>query len=595
MQKLRLHATTLATLATLATLMTGCGDDPTGPHDQTRTMTAVSPLEQTAIVGSEVRLAVVLHDRKGTPVAHTTVNFSGPTIDNRPFTRTVMTDGDGVAATSWILPSRPGTTTFQATAGRELAVQFTVHVEHGPPAALLAPIVDEFAALAVVQEYAAVAGETLDAGAIVVDARGNPVPGVMVSFSPDGATDGRVGNATAVTDASGLASSGGWTVGSEPGVYTLTARTADPGVPPLTLSARVIEPLAVTTIAAGEAASCAVVAQAGGATYCWGRGFSGSHLGDTLSGDAVPGRIPDVPRLVSLAVGSAHACGLTDDGTAYCWGNNGSGQTGAPADAAPKGSPHPVPSGGLRFTQLSAAHGFTCGLTSDQRAYCWGDNSVGQLGDGTTTSRETPAPVAGELAFRAIAAADGHACAITTEGAVHCWGRNDLGQLGAVSAELCETMDYDELEGWWYRARVSCSLRPLRAASAPALVALTGSFWHSCGLTATGGAFCWGGFVGQQSSWAAGAPEPLTQVVARGWELCGLGQSGEVYCGTAGRLRRLEQRVRFRAISAGVDHACGIARETDVAYCWGANHYGQLGVDGPLLTGRPRPVSRPLP
>jgi alpha-tubulin suppressor-like RCC1 family protein len=72
----------------------------------------------------------------------------------------------------------------------------------------------------------------------------------------------------------------------------------------------------------------------------------------------------------------------------------------------------------------------TCGLTSAGAAYCWGDNSSGQLGDGSTTSRSTPIPVSGGLSFSAIIAGSLHSCALTSAGAAYCWGWNFYGQLG---------------------------------------------------------------------------------------------------------------------------------------------------------------------
>ena len=87
-------------------------------------------------------------------------------------------------------------------------------------------------------------------------------------------------------------------------------------------------------------------------------------------------------------------------------------------------------SGGLSFASVSANGSITCGVTTAGDAYCWGNNSSGQLGDDTRTNRHTPVPVAGGLSFASVSAAARHTCAVTTAGVVYCWGSNSDGQLG---------------------------------------------------------------------------------------------------------------------------------------------------------------------
>ena len=82
------------------------------------------------------------------------------------------------------------------------------------------------------------------------------------------------------------------------------------------------------------------------------------------------------------------------------------------------------------FTALTAGGQFTCGLSSAGAAYCWGYNFYGQLGDGTTTNRLTPAAVQGGLVFTALTAGDTYACGLTSAGVAYCWGNNQYGDLG---------------------------------------------------------------------------------------------------------------------------------------------------------------------
>jgi alpha-tubulin suppressor-like RCC1 family protein len=93
--------------------------------------------------------------------------------------------------------------------------------------------------------------------------------------------------------------------------------------------------------------------------------------------------------------------------------------------------------GGLSFGRVSAGTAYTCGETTDDRAYCWGSNNHGQLGDGTGIQRRTPVAVAGWIAFKQVSAALGglHTCGKTSAGVVYCWGSNGNGELGDGTTE----------------------------------------------------------------------------------------------------------------------------------------------------------------
>lgn len=190
--------------------------------------------------------------------------------------------------------------------------------------------------------------------------------------------------------------------------------------------------LTFTSIDASGQRTCAVTA--GGAAYCWGPGLTGDG---TKVGSTVPVAVSGGHRFVSVDVSDGHNCGLADDGSAYCWGLNTSGQLGnvttdtcnPPYDNPCSTIPIPV-LGAPSFTSVTAGGSFTCGLASDGRAYCWGGNGSGQLGDGSTTDRSTPAPVVGGLLFASISAGGSQVCAITTNGVAYCWGGNNEGELG---------------------------------------------------------------------------------------------------------------------------------------------------------------------
>ena len=109
-------------------------------------------------------------------------------------------------------------------------------------------------------------------------------------------------------------------------------------------------------------------------------------------------------------------------GLIYCWGAFQAGTYWSSATPL---------SGALPFVQTVAGWSFTCGLTSNGAAYCWGWNGYGQLGDGTVTNRTVPTPVAGGHVFvRLAAGGGGHMCGIAADGITYCWGYNGSGQLG---------------------------------------------------------------------------------------------------------------------------------------------------------------------
>ena len=158
---------------------------------------------------------------------------------------------------------------------------------------------------------------------------------------------------------------------------------------------------------------------------------------------------------VQLSLGALHSCGLTEDGVAYCWGENFGGQLG---DGTSIGRTAPTPVlTSLRFRIIATASGFatggnvappipnpgfnahTCALTSAGTPYCWGWNGNGQLGDGTTTSRRVPVPVAGNLTLTTIALGGAYTCGMQGNTA-WCWGANAFGQLGRGSLSSLSTV-----------------------------------------------------------------------------------------------------------------------------------------------------------
>ncbi len=169
---------------------------------------------------------------------------------------------------------------------------------------------------------------------------------------------------------------------------------------------------------------------------CWGEGSSG-ELGDGTASDyAFPVVIPNEHRFFNVAAGRAHTCASEFDlQQIKCFGDNTYGQLGDGTTTSRAVPTTVVSTAAFVYYSIAAGAGHTCAVGSVgyvMRVYCWGANDHGQLGDGTTISRTTPVMI--DLATSQLALGDRHSCAINSAGAVLCWGANDHGQLGDATA-----------------------------------------------------------------------------------------------------------------------------------------------------------------
>jgi alpha-tubulin suppressor-like RCC1 family protein len=158
---------------------------------------------------------------------------------------------------------------------------------------------------------------------------------------------------------------------------------------------------AMSTISAGSAVSCATAT--GGVSYCWGED-NFEQLGNGNGENpcmikefrhrcsTTPVAVQPAISFGVLAPGFVHVCALTPVGAAWCWGDNTLGQlgTGSASSATAMAVAHPQP-----FEDIDTGQFHTCAITSTYAVQCWGENSSGQLGDGTASRRHTPTSIAG--------------------------------------------------------------------------------------------------------------------------------------------------------------------------------------------------------
>jgi alpha-tubulin suppressor-like RCC1 family protein len=293
---------------------------------------------------------------------------------------------------------------------------------------------------------------------------------------------------------------------------------------------------------------------------------------------------------VSMTAGRSYTCGVTIAAAAYCWGINSSGQLGD-GTTTDRTTPALV-SGGLRFASLSAGRQHACGVTTAGAAYCWGENGNGRLGDGTETDRTTPVAVSGGLGFASVSGGTFHTCGVTTADIAYCWGGNFDGQLG----------DGTETH----------RMTPVAVSGGLGFASVRAGNFHSCGVTTGDIAYCWGyngnGQLGDGTTTdrmtpvaVSGGLEFASVSAAWGLHSCGVSTAAAVYCwghNADGQLgdgtitnrttpALVSGGLTFTSVTAGISHTCGFTN-AGVAYCWGFNGNGRIG-DG-TTTDRTTPA-----
>ncbi len=296
--------------------------------------------------------------------------------------------------------------------------------------------------------------------------------------------------------------------------------------------------------------TCAVVASGG--VKCWGIGSygrlgNGGTAGTFATSNPIAVTVSNISSgITQVSVGANHSCAVVSGGV-KCWGGNADGQLGngttsngnqtTPVDVVDLGS-------GSGVVQVVAGNNYTCAVLSNGAAKCWGVNSSGQLGDGTTLSKSSPVDVSGLSNVSAMSIDQVHSCALLTSGLMKCWGQNSFGQGG--------------------RAGVSTSLTPQDVTVVTGAVRQieVGSY-HTCVVLIDGTVKCWGknnvGQLGDDTNNSNASPVTT------------LGLSG------------------VEAVSLSDTSSCALLN-TGAVKCWGNGAYGNIGNNNSVNSYQPLSV-----
>jgi hypothetical protein len=348
-----------------------------------------------------------------------------------------------------------------------------------------------------------------------------------------------------------------------------------------------LDPGLFVAVAAGNSYTCAI--RGDGALFCWGSNGSGT-LGLAGFGErGVPTRVQSTLDFKAVAAGASHTCALTTDGEAYCWGDASQGKLGTgESDGTSVSEPARVATD-LRFTAIDVDRR-SCALTADGEAWCWGPNDDGALGDGSQDEfANTPSRVEASVRFTSVTVGFRHTCGLDSDGRAWCWGNNQVGQLGSPTSETCQD--------------APCSRTPVAVAGDRRFRALSAGGGSTCGVEPSGDALCWGvgteGVLGNGSHEHRSAPVPISgglsleSVGAGVGQVCGTTADGAAWCWGRAHLGDGSQNESavpvsvtlsepVDAVSVGSNHTCGLTRAGAV-WCWGSNESGQLGDGSPTL------------
>lgn len=322
------------------------------------------------------------------------------------------------------------------------------------------------------------------------------------------------------------------------------------------------------------------------------------HISSSTGGQIESG---ECPKIIAYSAGGYHTCAVGSDQHVYCWGLNNNGQLGNDSITSSY-VPVPVdttgPLAGKLIMSVSAGNNVTCALDVDEKMYCWGLGTSGQLGNGLEATSRVPVEVdmTGALAGKTIKSmsVSNSTCVLASDSRVYCWGMNSYGALGIGNNDISSIPQEVGVTG-------------IMSGKAIKAIASNADGVHNCAIDTDGLAYCWG--KGDQYDLGNGinshsnVPVAVTmdgktfKSIASGSEhICAVDSNDLAYCwgyGNSGRLGNNSTSnsttpsavytasgplngKTVKMISAGVYFTCAVASD-DMPYCWGYNVQGQLG------------------
>lgn len=309
---------------------------------------------------------------------------------------------------------------------------------------------------------------------------------------------------------------------------------------------------------------------------------------------------PPTACVAFVVTGNTDSCARRTDGTLLCWGDNRYGQLGV-GDTAPHTGPQllnaPWPGVSKVFMppgtgDLSASQSwFACVIDTQGTLWCWGDNSYGQLGDGTTAAKSSPVKVSGLVKVTHACTGGSHTCAATSDGSLWCWGSNANGQLGTGDTMPHSTPTMINVPSWTSNdAGLGAIVDSLQCGAK-----------HTCAHRSDDALWCWGsnayGQIGDGTTTDRTTPTQVSmlgntvvRVGTGGSHTCAFDKSGAVWCwgnNQYGQLgvgdmvgrqvpTKLNGIANINQIWPGGSHTCALDTKFTL-WCWGNNQFGQLG------------------
>ena len=295
-------------------------------------------------------------------------------------------------------------------------------------------------------------------------------------------------------------------------------------------------------ISVGYMHTCAV--KVDGSAWCWGSNYKGALGVGTSDGVWLqPVRVSGMDSGVrQIAAGHFCTCAVKTNGSVWCWGNNTAGQLGIGTSSNQENSPVQVVDL-TDIAQVDVARYHGCARSVGGTLWCWGSGDSGRLGVDSLTNHSSPVEVAAFSNVTQVSAGDSHTCAIKSDGTAWCWGDNNDGKLGigmTTGPETCGSKP--------------CSKTPVQISGINGVTSITADFLHTCAANASG-VWCWGynaySQLGDNTSMDRSSPVSVQN----------LGGAS--------------------ALGLGTVHTCALDLGGHV-WCWGAGDTGQIGEGGPI-------------